>query len=63
MGFGSRAFTIGAGRTNAVSIQFTARALKRLERAKRLETQVRAVYERVGASQTTVTRSIVLIAP
>ena len=63
VGFGSRVFTIKPDRTKVVAVKLTIRGLRRVMRAKRLQTQARAVYEQPDASRTTRTRTVVLVAP
>jgi hypothetical protein len=62
-GFGSRTFTIAAGRTKTVAVKLTPRGLRLVERAKRLKTQARAVFKQPAGPSTTQTRTVVLIAP
>ena len=62
-GFGSRTFTIAAGRTKTVAVKLTARGLRLVERAKRLPTEARAVFKQPAGPPTTQTRTVVLIAP
>jgi alpha-tubulin suppressor-like RCC1 family protein len=63
VGFGSRTFTIAAGRTKTVAVTLTARGLRLLERTKRLLAQARAVYKQPDGPPTTETRTVVLSAP